>query len=152
MQIIFFQKQVVVVFVNTSPLSSPAEFFGVKPELLNDLDKLQKHFISAAKRGSLTVLGHNFHQFSPHGVTGVVVLAESHMTVHTWPELKYAAVDIFACHASDARVEKTEGSVKNNAEKSAHDNKGSQPWIALDSLNMALQPESYNVAVVDRGL
>jgi S-adenosylmethionine decarboxylase proenzyme len=44
-----------------------------------------------------TVIGAHFHTFSPHGVSGVVVIAESHLTIHTWPEHGYAAVDIFSC-------------------------------------------------------
>jgi len=44
-----------------------------------------------------TIISHNFHKFSPYGVSGVVVIAESHVAIHTWPEYNYAAVDIFTC-------------------------------------------------------
>ena len=43
------------------------------------------------------MLGESFHQFNPHGVSGVVIIAESHLCIHTWPEYGYAAVDIFTC-------------------------------------------------------
>jgi S-adenosylmethionine decarboxylase proenzyme len=43
------------------------------------------------------VLGESFHQFSPQGVSGVVVIAESHLFIHTWPEYGYAAADVFTC-------------------------------------------------------
>ena len=45
----------------------------------------------------VTIVGETFHRFAPHGVTGVLAIAESHICVHTWPEHNYAAVDIFTC-------------------------------------------------------
>jgi len=53
--------------------------------------------IEAAERVGATVIDDTFHQFVPLGVTGVVAIAESHLTIHTWPEYGYAAVDIFTC-------------------------------------------------------
>ena len=61
-------------------------------------DELKALMTRAAKAGSATVLVEHFHEFGGHGgVTGVLVLAESHITVHTWPEYQYAAFDIFMC-------------------------------------------------------
>lgn len=53
--------------------------------------------LEAARRSGATIIGHQFHQFTPHGVSGVVLIAESHLSIHTWPERGYAAVDIFTC-------------------------------------------------------
>ena len=53
--------------------------------------------LAAASEAKATVLGESFHQFSPQGVSGVVIIAESHLFIHTWPECGYAAVDIFTC-------------------------------------------------------
>ena len=55
----------------------------------------------AARRMKATIVGSHFHAFSPHGVSGVVVIAESHLTVHTWPEHNFAAVDVFSCGELD---------------------------------------------------
>ena len=66
-------------------------------EVLNDLDFLKGTLLAAADECGATVLGESFHQFNPHGVSGVVVIAESHLFIHTWPEFGYAAVDIFTC-------------------------------------------------------
>ena len=44
-----------------------------------------------------TVVSSHFHQFSPYGISGVVIIQESHLTLHTWPEYGYAAVDVFTC-------------------------------------------------------
>lgn len=53
--------------------------------------------IEAAKAIEVEVLHSYFHRFQPQGITGVLVIAESHLTIHTWPEFDYAAVDIFTC-------------------------------------------------------
>ena len=66
-------------------------------EVLNDLSFLKGALLTAANESGATVLGESFHQFNPHGVSGVVVIAESHLVIHTWPEYGYAAADIFTC-------------------------------------------------------
>ena len=66
-------------------------------EVLNDIDALREALLAAATECGATVLGESFHQFSPQGVSGVVIIAESHLFIHTWPECGYAAVDIFTC-------------------------------------------------------
>ena len=66
-------------------------------EVLNDVSFLRDVLPEAASEAGATVLGESFHQFNPHGVSGVVIIAESHLFIHTWPELGYAAVDIFTC-------------------------------------------------------
>ena len=66
-------------------------------EVLNNLEFLKTVLPTAATEAGATVLGESFHQFNPHGVSGVVIIAESHLFIHTWPELGYAAVDIFTC-------------------------------------------------------
>ena len=66
-------------------------------EVLNDLSFIRDTLLSAASEAGATVLGESFHQFSPQGVSGVVVIAESHLSIHTWPEYGYAAADIFTC-------------------------------------------------------
>lgn len=82
-------------------------------EALNDLASLRKLMIDAAVASGAVVLGDSFHRFSPQGVSGVVIIAESHLSVHTWPEYGYAAVDVFTCgtsvrpeKAAEALVEK----------------------------------------------
>ncbi|MBI2872421.1 MAG: adenosylmethionine decarboxylase [Chloroflexi bacterium] len=67
---------------------------------LNDLPFLREALLEAAEKVGATIIDHTFHQFSPQGVTGVVAIAESHLCIHTWPELGYAAVDIFTCGES----------------------------------------------------
>jgi S-adenosylmethionine decarboxylase len=53
--------------------------------------------VEAAKRAQATIVDVVFHEFNPFGISGVVVIAESHLSIHTWPEYRYAAVDIFSC-------------------------------------------------------
>jgi len=66
-------------------------------EALNDLGFLREAMLTAAIDCGAEVLGDSFHRFSPQGVSGVVIIAESHLSIHTWPEYGYAAVDIFTC-------------------------------------------------------
>ena len=66
-------------------------------EVLNELSFLRGTLLSAASEAGATVLGESFHQFNPHGVSGVVIIAESHLFIHTWPEYGYVAADIFTC-------------------------------------------------------
>src|SRR5205085_11554713 len=73
------------------------ELHGCTPALLNDPAALKTILLEAVRRGHGTIVTEVFHTFSPHGVSGVVVIAESHVAVHTWPEHAYAAVDIFSC-------------------------------------------------------
>ena len=66
-------------------------------EVLNDLGFIQNAMLAAAVDCGATVMGESFHRFNPQGVSGVVIIAESHLSIHTWPEYGYAAVDIFTC-------------------------------------------------------
>ena len=66
-------------------------------EVLNNLSFLRDAMVAAAIDSGALVLGESFHHFSPQGVSGVVIIAESHLSIHTWPEYGYAAVDIFSC-------------------------------------------------------
>jgi len=66
-------------------------------EILKSLEKVRKILVSAAKEAKATIINNSFHEFNPFGISGVVVIAESHFTIHTWPEYGYAAVDIFTC-------------------------------------------------------
>jgi S-adenosylmethionine decarboxylase len=66
-------------------------------ELLNDLDALKSLLRQAATKCGAEILGDSFHHFTPQGVSGVVIIAESYLFIHTWPEHGYAAVDIFTC-------------------------------------------------------
>lgn len=73
------------------------ELYGCKKARLNDIAFIEAMMIEAARRASATVVQQFFHQFSPFGVSGTVVIAESHINIHTWPEHDFAAVDLFTC-------------------------------------------------------
>ena len=78
-----------------------AEFYDCASPALNDPARIEALMNEAARRSGATVVQSVFHAFSPHGVSGVVVVEESHLAVHTWPEHNYAAVDYFSCGAVD---------------------------------------------------
>ncbi len=73
------------------------ELKDCNPEMLNDLDFLKDCLRIAVEEAGATVVAESFYQFSPQGVSGVVIIAESHLFIHTWPEYNYAAADIFTC-------------------------------------------------------
>lgn len=74
-----------------------AEIYGCDAEILNDRTLIEKIMVDAALKAGAEVREVAFHKFSPQGVSGVVVISESHLAIHTWPELGYAAVDVFTC-------------------------------------------------------
>lgn len=76
------------------------DFHGCASERLASTDLLRTALLAAVREAGGTIVTDTFHTFSPHGVSGVIVIAESHVTIHTWPEHGYAAVDVFSCGVS----------------------------------------------------
>ena len=74
-----------------------AEFFDCDSNVLNNLELIEKKMSEAATACGAHIVQTCFHMFNPHGVSGVVIISESHLAIHTWPELGYAAVDLFTC-------------------------------------------------------
>lgn len=73
------------------------ELSDCNSQLLSDVDQVTNILVTAAKEANAEVLQTAFHRFLPQGVSGVVVIAESHLSIHTWPEYGYAAMDIYTC-------------------------------------------------------
>lgn len=73
------------------------EAYGCDPEVLNDVKQVERIMVEAALHAGAEVREVAFHMFSPQGVSGVVIISESHLAIHTWPEFGYAAIDVFTC-------------------------------------------------------
>jgi S-adenosylmethionine decarboxylase len=73
------------------------ELYGCSFERTSDPVQVEQTLIEAVRLSKATIVKPVFHHFSPHGVSGVIVIAESHFTIHTWPEHGYCALDIFTC-------------------------------------------------------
>ncbi|RMG70443.1 MAG: S-adenosylmethionine decarboxylase proenzyme [Nitrospirae bacterium] len=73
------------------------ELKDCNPEVIKDLNTVREAMLTAARQARATIIDVAFHEFSPFGISGMVVIAESHLSIHTWPEYGYAAVDIFTC-------------------------------------------------------
>lgn len=73
------------------------EMRGCDSVILHDLKAVKEAMISAAQAAKATIVEVAFHEFSPYGISGMIIIAESHLSIHTWPEYNYAAVDIFTC-------------------------------------------------------
>jgi len=76
------------------------ELYDCDSSLLDDIDLVRDLLIDVTESIQCNILHTFFHKFSPKGVTGVVVISESHLSIHTWPEEGYAAIDIFTCNTS----------------------------------------------------
>ena len=74
-----------------------ADLYGCDAALLDDQERIGAFLLEAAEVAGATVLSSHLHRFAPQGVSGVVVIAESHIAIHTWPEHGYAALDLFSC-------------------------------------------------------
>jgi S-adenosylmethionine decarboxylase len=74
-----------------------ADMYECDPAVLSDVGAIRAFMVEAARRCGATIVNECFHHFSPHGVSGVVIIAESHLAIHTWPEHGYAALDLFTC-------------------------------------------------------
>jgi S-adenosylmethionine decarboxylase len=79
------------------------ELYGCDRGRLDDLEVVRACLLGAVRAVGATGLGHRFHRFAPQGVSGTVLIAESHLSIHTWPEAGYAAVDIYTCGGLDPK-------------------------------------------------
>jgi S-adenosylmethionine decarboxylase proenzyme len=104
------------------------EYYGCNPDVLNDVALIHRAMHGAALACGATIVEEAFHVFNPHGVSGVVVIAESHLTIHTWPEYGYAAVDLFTC-GDDV-----------------------EPDAAFDFLKQQLEAKTFNAVEMKRGI
>ncbi len=103
------------------------EFHGCSSEILNDVPHIEGSMLKAAKEAGATIISSVFHHFSPFGVSGVVVIQESHLAIHTWPEYRYAAVDLFTCGDSV------------------------NPWISYEILKQEFEAQHGSAIELNRG-
>lgn len=83
--------------MHTLGMQIVAEYYECSTDTLSDVSEIERILLGAAEEMQATVITSAFHHFSPMGVSGVVVIQESHIAIHTWPEYGYAAIDIFTC-------------------------------------------------------
>ncbi|MDD2804038.1 MAG: adenosylmethionine decarboxylase [Elusimicrobiales bacterium] len=104
-----------------------AELYDCSP-VIASVAGVQDAMLKAANAADATIIDSIFHLFKPHGVSGVVVIAESHFAIHTWPEHRYASVDLYTCG-----------------------NK-TRPWEAFKTLKRLFKASHYSVMKLERGL
>lgn len=73
------------------------EASGCDPDIISSVSRVEDILVRAAELAGVQIWSISFHRFQPHGVSGVVVISESHLSVHTWPEVGYVALDIYTC-------------------------------------------------------
>ncbi|MFC4556651.1 adenosylmethionine decarboxylase [Virgibacillus kekensis] len=74
-----------------------AELWECNIEKLNNMGLIEKIFVEAALKAGAEIREVAFHKFAPHGVSGVVIISESHLTIHSFPEHGYASIDVYTC-------------------------------------------------------
>lgn len=89
------------------------EYYQCSETALLDRDAVEKAMLKAAGDSGANIISSSFHKFKPQGISGVVIIAESHFTVHAWPEYNYAAVDIFTC-GNNIDLDTAINSIKNS--------------------------------------
>ncbi len=104
-----------------------AELWQCDFDKLNDMDFIEQTFVDAALKSGAEVREVAFHKFAPQGVSGVVIISESHLTIHSFPEHGYASVDVYTCGDLD-------------------------PTIAADYIAKALGSKSSELVEVPRGM
>lgn len=104
------------------------EYYNCDKNILKDHALIEKYMKEAAVAANATIVTSCFHKFNPWGVSGAVIIQESHLTIHTWPEYGYAAVDVFTC-----------GDTVN-------------PWVGFDYLEKALKSQRSESTEVARGV
>ena len=114
---------------DTNPLGRHliVEYRNCNPEILNDVSEIEKIMTASAQQAGATIINTTFHHFSPWGVSGVIVIQESHLAIHTWPEYGYALVDLFTCGDSV------------------------NPWIAFKYLKKVLKAQQHEAIEMLRG-
>jgi len=105
-----------------------AEMYGCDPGALDSVEMVRQIMVDAATKAGAEIREVAFHKFSPQGVSGVVVISESHLAIHTWPEYGYAAVDVFTCG------EKVD------------------PWEAMDAIAEAFRSRQVTASEMKRGV
>jgi S-adenosylmethionine decarboxylase len=78
-----------------------AEYYDCDPRVLDDERRVQRAIRAATRAAGATVVAEAYHHFAPHGVSASILIAESHLSLHTWPEAGYAAADLFTCGELD---------------------------------------------------
>jgi len=73
------------------------EFYNCSKDIIDDVNKIEILMNKAVLKANATIIKSTFHKFAPQGVSGVVVIAESHFAIHTWPEHNFASVDLYTC-------------------------------------------------------
>ncbi|MGG0642539.1 adenosylmethionine decarboxylase [Sporosarcina gallistercoris] len=104
------------------------EYYGCPSEIIENNKVIEQFMKEAADYSGATIVESVFHHFNPYGVSGAVIIAESHLTIHTWPEYGFASVDVYTCGDSVS------------------------PWKAADYLAEKLQAKKVESFEVPRGM
>lgn len=80
------------------------DFYGCDKQAVNSEDKIKTIIGEIAALARVTIVSEQYHSYEPYGITGIAIVSESHISLHTWPEYDYLGVDIFSCKEFDEKV------------------------------------------------
>lgn len=104
------------------------DYYGCNSTVLNDPNLLEKHLKCAVMKSGATIIESTFRTFEPYGVSGIIIIAESHFAIHTWPEYNFASIDFFTCGVDV------------------------NPYYADSYLKTVLSPEKIEIKEIARGI
>ncbi|MCB0352212.1 MAG: adenosylmethionine decarboxylase [Bdellovibrionales bacterium] len=114
-------------FVHLLGLHTLVEYVGGNREVLARADALEPILLTAVEICGATYVDHRINQFSPYGASGVILIAESHMSFHSWPEHNYMALDLFTCSST------------------------MDPTEAIDYIAEKIEAQTFHTRVLQRG-
>ncbi len=130
---------------SVSGITCLLELYDCPPDILDDKERIDEALREAVEHARATLLKQVSNQFSPQGVTSLGVLAESHISIHTWPEHGYAAVDIFTC-GNKAMPERACSYLAEALSAGHHTVQRIERGTLLDSENIEFVPKPVAVA------
>jgi S-adenosylmethionine decarboxylase len=114
--------------MDTRGLHYIVEASGCDPQILEDVNKLKEILINAAKVGKMDIRSVHLYKFSPRGISGLVIVSSSHISIHTWPEHGYAAIDVYIC------------------------GQGSNPEEAIQYILQSIKAKHAHITEIERGI
>jgi S-adenosylmethionine decarboxylase len=104
------------------------ELYQCDSRVISDVRRIEEIMVEAAKKAKAHIVDVVFHNFNPNGVSGVVVISESHLTIHTWPEFNFASIDVYTCGSSV------------------------NPWKAYDYMSKQFRAKNFTAMELKRGM
>jgi len=122
-----------------------ADLYGVEFDKLDHVEDIKELLEGAVKYADLSKLSSHFHQFHPHGATGVILLEESHISIHTWPEHGYAAIDVYTCGGREKTFKAMEYIIKKLKPKRIDEKVAERGVVPVEDQKVKIETNIENI-------